>query len=342
MECTETGCVYVHGGQASPPATHFKQISRGLYHTCGVTLDGNVDCWGYNPNGERPTGLAGIGWRMSGRRPHLCAPVGRGRRLLGRQREQHATDRIGPFTHVSGRVAQLRDPAERWQGRMLGRQPVRAIQSAGPRLRADRPRQPAHVRDTGRQQLAKLDRVLGLQLLRPGQAGTGRPVQTDRLGQGPYVRSHLHKRVILLGAEQLRAGECAERRRPGRRRSTTSRASSPRSRADPVLNVVKSGSAVPLKFSLSGDEGLKVIEADYPASLSLNCQTINPSDDLQLQPKPRAKRPWRPTPRAISTRTSGRPRRPGPDLPFVATTYRRHGTPGRVPVQVGPACCGWV
>ena len=32
--------------------------------------------------------------------------------------------------------------------------------------------------------------------------------------------------------------------------------------ADPVLNVVKAGSSVPLKFSLGGDQGLKVLAPD--------------------------------------------------------------------------------
>ena len=51
--------------------------------------------------------------------------------------------------------------------------------------------------------------------------------------------------------------------------------------ADPVLNVVKAGSAVPLKFSLGDDQGIKVIEAGYPASGPLNCKTMDPDDDLE-------------------------------------------------------------
>jgi len=49
----------------------------------------------------------------------------------------------------------------------------------------------------------------------------------------------------------------------------------------PALNVVKAGSAVPLKFSLGGDQGLNVIEAGHPASGALNCKTMDPSDDRE-------------------------------------------------------------
>jgi alpha-tubulin suppressor-like RCC1 family protein len=51
--------------------------------------------------------------------------------------------------------------------------------------------------------------------------------------------------------------------------------------ADPTLNVVKAGSSVPLKFSLGGDQGLKVLAPDSPASGTLDCKTMEPADDLQ-------------------------------------------------------------
>ena len=56
--------------------------------------------------------------------------------------------------------------------------------------------------------------------------------------------------------------------------------------ADPVLNVVKAGSSVPLKFSLGGDQGLKCIAAGYPASGPLDCKTMDPGDDLQATKPP--------------------------------------------------------
>jgi hypothetical protein len=43
---------------------------------------------------------------------------------------------------------------------------------------------------------------------------------------------------------------------------------------EPALNAVKAGSAVPLKFSLGGDQGLDIIAPGYPASQPLDCATL--------------------------------------------------------------------
>ena len=41
----------------------------------------------------------------------------------------------------------------------------------------------------------------------------------------------------------------------------------------PVLNKVKAGSAVPVKFSLTGNQGLDIFAAGYPQSAQVPCQT---------------------------------------------------------------------
>jgi YVTN family beta-propeller protein len=48
----------------------------------------------------------------------------------------------------------------------------------------------------------------------------------------------------------------------------------------PMLNKVKAGSSVPIKFSLSGDQGLNVFEADYPKSQAITCDTSAPLSDI--------------------------------------------------------------
>ena len=45
----------------------------------------------------------------------------------------------------------------------------------------------------------------------------------------------------------------------------------------PELNVVKAGSSVPLKFSLGGDKGLKVVAEGYPASVQFDCASREPA-----------------------------------------------------------------
>jgi CSLREA domain-containing protein len=49
----------------------------------------------------------------------------------------------------------------------------------------------------------------------------------------------------------------------------------------PALNPIKAGQAVPLKFSLAGDQGLEVIAAGYPASQPVACDTLAPAGPLE-------------------------------------------------------------
>jgi hypothetical protein len=49
----------------------------------------------------------------------------------------------------------------------------------------------------------------------------------------------------------------------------------------PVVNRVKAGEAVPVKFSLDGFQGLDIFAAGYPRSLEIPCQAAAPSDALE-------------------------------------------------------------
>ncbi|KAF0744342.1 hypothetical protein Ae201684_000830 [Aphanomyces euteiches] len=44
-------------GQGSPPDVEFIQVSSGRFHTCGVTLDETVECWGDPNHAQSPAGL---------------------------------------------------------------------------------------------------------------------------------------------------------------------------------------------------------------------------------------------------------------------------------------------
>ncbi|HSR31190.1 MAG TPA: hypothetical protein VLY63_11550, partial [Anaerolineae bacterium] len=39
-------------GQSSPPTGSWAEVSAGFYHTCGVRIDGQVECWGDNYEGQ--------------------------------------------------------------------------------------------------------------------------------------------------------------------------------------------------------------------------------------------------------------------------------------------------
>jgi hypothetical protein len=48
----------------------------------------------------------------------------------------------------------------------------------------------------------------------------------------------------------------------------------------PTLNIASEGSAVPVKFSLSGDQGLAVFASDYPASSPVTCDANEPGSEV--------------------------------------------------------------
>ncbi len=54
----------------------------------------------------------------------------------------------------------------------------------------------------------------------------------------------------------------------------------------PVVNVVKAGSAVPVKFSLAGDQGLGILASGSPTSTAYSCTSGAPSDVLEETASP--------------------------------------------------------
>jgi dipeptidyl aminopeptidase/acylaminoacyl peptidase len=49
----------------------------------------------------------------------------------------------------------------------------------------------------------------------------------------------------------------------------------------PVVNRVKAGSAIPVKFSLGGDQGMDIFSTGYPVSQTVSCDTTLPMDDIE-------------------------------------------------------------
>jgi hypothetical protein len=52
----------------------------------------------------------------------------------------------------------------------------------------------------------------------------------------------------------------------------------------PILNVAKAGSAVPIRFSLGGNQGLSILGAGSPSSTLIGCDNAAPTDDIQDAP----------------------------------------------------------
>lgn len=49
----------------------------------------------------------------------------------------------------------------------------------------------------------------------------------------------------------------------------------------PAMNVGKAGSAIPVKFSLGGDQGLDIFQTGYPRVTTVSCSTGAPTDVIQ-------------------------------------------------------------
>ena len=49
----------------------------------------------------------------------------------------------------------------------------------------------------------------------------------------------------------------------------------------PTLNVAKAGSAIPVKFSLGGDQGLNIFRTGYPQATTVSCSTNVPTDTIE-------------------------------------------------------------
>jgi alpha-tubulin suppressor-like RCC1 family protein len=274
-------------GITSPPAGDFLQISAGNDYTCGVTATGNIDCWGESTYGEAHD-QAGPYLEVSASTYHACGLKPDGSvHCWGWDSAGEVADRYGPYTQVSAgghhNCAIRRDNA--------------ALECWG-----------AGTRDTG------LFPNYGQSIPPPGaflQVSAGAlftcgiradhtlacwgynfygQVKQAPAGQFKQVSAGLSGHACAISDQD--EVYCWGRNDYGQARVpvTGGPAEPPLYnfqgffapvQADPVLNVVKAGSSVPLKFSLGGDKGLKVLAPDSPASGTLDCDTMEPADDLQ-------------------------------------------------------------
>src|SRR6185295_6158284 len=49
----------------------------------------------------------------------------------------------------------------------------------------------------------------------------------------------------------------------------------------PSINVVRAGSAIPIKFSLGGDQGFGILSAGFPASQQVGCSSSSTINDIE-------------------------------------------------------------
>ncbi len=91
-------------GQATPPDGEFASVSAGYYHTCGVRIDGSVECWGRNDEGQATPPDGGFA-SVSGGHSHTCGVRPNGSvECWGSNDEEQSTPPDGAFASVSAAV----------------------------------------------------------------------------------------------------------------------------------------------------------------------------------------------------------------------------------------------
>ena len=93
---------YNINGQAADRAGSFTQVSTGMYHTCALRTDGALECWGVNSNGQAPDYRAGPYTQISVAEIRSCALMVDGAvDCWGFGIYGEAVGRPGPYAQVS-------------------------------------------------------------------------------------------------------------------------------------------------------------------------------------------------------------------------------------------------
>jgi alpha-tubulin suppressor-like RCC1 family protein len=278
---------YNDEGQASPPGGDFLQIGAGEDYTCGVTAFGNVDCWGSNSYGQARD-QTGPYLKASASTYHACGlkPDGSAH-CWGADFYGERADRTGPFTQVSAggyhtcAIRRGDGAVECWGAgtSATGIYPNygQAMPPAGAFIQVSA----GALFTCG----VRADHTLACWgynfygQVKRAPAGEFKQVSTGLGGHACAISAQ--DEVYCWGKNDAWQANVPNVGGPVQPAAYDFRGFFAPVQADPALNVVKAGSSVPLKFSLGGDKGLKVIEKGYPASGTLECDTMEPGDDLQ-------------------------------------------------------------
>ena len=277
LGCDEFDCYYENTWQATPPPdVVFTQVSAGVYHTCGVKLDGGIDCWGWNDAGEAAD-HAGSYLLVSAGEYHTCGLRTDGHiECWGDDANGRAQDQIGPFTDVSvggshNCAVSPTGSATCWGGDWYG-------QSSPPSNVSFLAATAGNLHSCG---LTSAHALLCWGYNFYGQ------VRQAPQGYFTQVSSGQGHSCAISGTHEV---YCWGRDNHGQ--ATVPAFGDPAVRFDfegfyppvkgePALNAVKAGSAVSLKFSLGGDWGLNVIDLGAPTSGLLDCDLLDSSGEFE-------------------------------------------------------------
>jgi hypothetical protein len=234
-------------GQSMPPAdVDFADVSAGDKHTCGVEVDGNIQCWGDNVWMKLVSPFDLDFGQISAGGEHSCAVD------LGGDAACWGMNLYG----------QLKVP----ENTTFSQVTAGGYHSCG--LKTDGT-------------LACWGYNLYGQVKNTPTTGTYKQVEA---GQGHVCAIRSDDQIVCWGRNDHKQSTPPAPGGPGVQFDFEG--FYPPVQADPALNVVKAGSSVPLKFSLGGDQGLQILAAGSPASAPLDCATLDPGDDYQPAKSP--------------------------------------------------------
>ena len=218
-------------GQSKYQPGPYKQVSASTYHACGLKVDGSVHCWGADFYGER-TDPPGRYTDVSAGEYHTCAI----------REDTGAVECWGAGTKDTGfypNYGQAMPPAGKFLQVSAG-----ALFTCG--VKAD------HT-------LACWGYNFYGQVKR---APEGEFKQVSAGLGGHTCAISINDEVYCWGKNDAWQARVPNVGGPIDTPAYNFRGFFAPVQADPVLNVVKAGSSVPLKFSLGGDQGLKVLAPD--------------------------------------------------------------------------------
>ncbi len=284
-ECWGEGmCWEIYAGQADAPQDIlFTQVSAGYTHSCGLKLDGSVQCWGYNLAGEA-AGQVGPFSLVSAGEKHTCALLksSGGAKCWGDDLKHRAEDSTGPFFQMSAggshncavwTSSPVTDPPTGQVGCWGANSYGQSSPPSGPFRQVSA----GHLHSAG----VRSDRTLsswGYNFYgQVGKTPAGFFKQVEA-GMGHSCAITENDAVVCWGRNDHGQANVPAPAGPGV--SYAFAGFYPPVKPEPELNEIKAGSAVPLKFSLDGDHGLEVFVPDSPASQPLDCTLLDPSGEL--------------------------------------------------------------